>query len=516
MQPLSAMPFYYLDNFRVMLETLRARDADLLAPRELEFMDQFSRLEQSSQALLVRMIMRKGPLFRADRLAYGEIGDTGAAIEPLIHRGWVDDKPTLTLAHVFRLFGKADVAAYLGLHARRAKESKAALMQGLQARLGEPQEYARCHAAFGTVYGLNIGPLCDRLVLMFFGNFRQDLTEFVLADLGVFRYETTWRLAPSRPFPSRRHVDDFHRLYECREMLHESREMPHESRDLAGIDAKIPPPIEGCDWLEERRQKLRFQLAREFERAANAARARELYATCTHREAAKRLERLLRAESGAPRARVPRAVVPTFELAIGKAEDGTSVEFGVRDHLLAEGEGTEVHYVENGLINSLFGLLCWPAIFAPVPGAFFHPFHNAPADLSSTGFAERRRREFAACFEELERGTYRDTILRRFADRHGIASPFVAWGLVDEAMLLLACECIPAPHLALWFQWILRDIKAHKAGFPDLVQFWPRERRYRLIEVKGPGDRLQDNQVACLGYMLQHDMPVSVCRVRWL
>jgi hypothetical protein len=61
MQPLSAMPFYYLDNFRVMLETLRARDADVLAPHELEFMDHFSRLEKCSRALLVRMIMRKGP-----------------------------------------------------------------------------------------------------------------------------------------------------------------------------------------------------------------------------------------------------------------------------------------------------------------------------------------------------------------------------------------------------------------------------------------------------------------------
>jgi len=510
MQPLSAMPFYYLDNFRVMLETLRARDADVLAPHELEFMDHFSGLEKCSRALLVRMIMRKGPFFRADRLTYAEIGDTCAAIRPLIDLGWVEDKPTLTLADVFRLFGKADVAAYLGLDAGRAKESKAALLASLQAQLGEPQRYERCHAELGTVYGLTIGTLCDRLVLMFFGNFRQDLTEFVLADLGVFRYETAWQLAPSRPFPSRRHVDDFHRLYECREML-------HENRDLAEIDAKIPPSIEGCDWLEERRQKLRFQLAREFERADNGTRARELYETCTYRGAPKRLERLRRVADGAPRARVPRAVVPTFELAIGKSEDGTSVEFGVRDYLLAaEGEGTEVHYVENGLINSLFGLLCWPAIFAPVPGAFFHPFHNGPADLSSAGFVERRRQEFAACFEELERGTYRETILRRFANRYGIASPFVDWGLVNEAMLLLACECIPAPHLVLWFQWIVRDIKAHTAGFPDLVQFWPRERRYRLIEVKGPGDRLQDNQVACLGYMLQHDMPVSVCRVQWL
>jgi hypothetical protein len=503
-------PFYYLDNFRVMLETLQARDGDLLISEELGFVEDFSRLDKPSRALLVRMIMRKGPLFRADRLRYAEIGDTERAVQPLIDRGWVQDKPVLTLANVFRLFGKADVAAYLGLETRQARESKAALMASLEAQLADPQPYERCRAALGKVYGLEIGKLCERLVLMFFGNFRQDLSEFVLADLGVFRYENMWSLAPSRPFASRRHVDDFHRLYECREML-------HAGHDLAVIDAAVPPSITGCDWLEERRQKLRFQIAREFERAGDGVRALELYSTCTYREAHGRLVRLRRAASGAPRVRVPRTAVPTFELTIEKSEEGTSVEYGVRDHLLtAEGEETDVHYVENGLINSLFGLLCWPAVFAPIPGAFFHPFHSGPADLSTAGFFERRREEFAACFEELERGTYRETILRRFNDRYGIASPFVAWGLVDEAMLRMAFACIPAQHLALWFKWMVKDIRANKAGFPDLVQFWPRERRYRLIEVKGPGDRLQDNQVACLGYMLQHDMPVSVCRVRWL
>src|SRR5690606_15507938 len=49
-----------------------------------------------------------------------------------------------------------------------------------------------------------------------------------------------------------------------------------------------------------------------------------------------------------------------------------------------------VYYVENTLINGLFGLLCWDAIFAPLPGAFFNPFQRAPADLHSTNFRERR------------------------------------------------------------------------------------------------------------------------------
>ncbi len=38
--------------------------------------------------------------------------------------------------------------------------------------------------------------------------------------------------------------------------------------------------------------------------------------------------------------------------------------------------------------------------------------------------------------------------------------------------------------------------------------------RYRMVEVKGPGDRLQDNQRRFLEFCTLHKMPVSVCPVR--
>ena len=63
---------------------------------------------------------------------------------------------------------------------------------------------------------------------------------------------------------------------------------------------------------------------------------------------------------------------------------------------------------------------------------------------------------------------------------------------------------------------ILSDIRANRCGLPDLVQFWPAERRYRLIEVKGPGDRLQDNQIRWLTFCVAQGIPVSVCHVTWL
>ncbi|MES2350916.1 MAG: VRR-NUC domain-containing protein, partial [Pseudomonadota bacterium] len=33
--------------------------------------------------------------------------------------------------------------------------------------------------------------------------------------------------------------------------------------------------------------------------------------------------------------------------------------------------------------------------------------------------------------------------------------------------------------------------------------------------VKGPGDRLQDNQLRWIAYCAAHEMPVSVCYLQW-
>src|SRR5690554_8220282 len=74
-------------------------------------------------------------------------------------------------------------------------------------------------------------------------------------------------------------------------------------------------------------------------------------------------------------------------LTLPKPEAG-SVEWAVLMHLGTD--AAPVFYVENTLINALFGLLCWPVIFKPIPGAFFHPFHIGPADLTREDFVPPR------------------------------------------------------------------------------------------------------------------------------
>ena len=75
--------------------------------------------------------------------------------------------------------------------------------------------------------------------------------------------------------------------------------------------------------------------------------------------------------------------------------------------------------------------------------------------------------------------------------------------------------CIPPAHLRKWCERILLDVKENHTGFPDLIRFWPAEKRYQMIEVKGPGDRLQDNQLRWIDYCAAHGMPVSVCYLQW-
>ena len=156
-------PYYYLANFETALEWVRTRSADLLDMPELGFIDEFTTLPRASRALLARMVMRKGTLFRSDKLRYPEIGCPDAAAAVLIERGWVDGNPRLDLEQLFGLYGKAELAQMFGQPAAagwRKAELLAALLPGRE----QPQALSDWHPeAAGRVYELRVMPLCERV-----------------------------------------------------------------------------------------------------------------------------------------------------------------------------------------------------------------------------------------------------------------------------------------------------------------------------------------------------------------
>ena len=536
-------PFYYLENFRQVLSWIGQRYDDLLDAHERQFIEDFSQLSQPAQALLVRMVMRKGTLFRVSKLVYAEIGDVRDAAATLLDYGWVDPEPALDLQALFSLLRKDELSLCFKAHGVKSAEKKADLLERLLPLYQQPQPLIAWFADFDDrVFALEVMPLCDRLRLLYFGNLYQEWSEFVLADLGIYRYEKVEFSMASRGINQRSDIDTCLQLHSCRQALDEATALEELAGQALSIQTDNP-------WLSMRRAKLLHRIGYQAERAQEWALALSVYAQSSYPGARVRsirvLERseqyaeamalLLHAQSmpendeesqhllriaprlqrklgqGSVRKRTAR-VVERLDLSVLPLPDH-SVERLIQLHLAEE--GSEVHYVENALINSLFGLLCWPAVFAPLPGAFFHPFHSAPSDLYSPDFYQRRAELFDDCLAQLDDERYLVAIQRHYETKFGLQSPFVFWGALTPHLLDQALQCLPAQHLKRWFRRLLQDIKANRTGMPDLIQFYPEQRRYRMIEVKGPGDRLQDNQLRWLDFCAEHQMPVVVCYVQW-
>ena len=556
--------YYYLHNFQRALAWVGERYADLLDADEHRFLADFQALPQASQALMVRMLMRRGPWFRASRLVYEEIGSAVDAAAPLVSLGWLDALAPMSLDELFGLHTKPELCGLFAGSASGPESSpqsgpdsglplerplkpsarKADLLDALRAAHDTPRPYAEWFpGAQEPVWRVMVGDLCERFRLMFFGNLHQDWSEFVLADLGVFQYEAVPFDASSRAFQTRADVDAYLVLHACRTAL-------DDGADIAALLVTVQGCVSQNAWLEKRRAKVLLRIGQACERARDWTAAQAAYEHCAYlgarhrrirvhermgrydealalalqardapeseeesQRVARMLPRLYRAIGQGRPTRAPAHAVPRTDLTLQRPATPASVEFVTRDHL--HQDDAPVHYVENALLNSLFGLLCWPAVFAPLPGAFFHPFQRGPADLDAPDFHERRQALFADCLAQLDTPVYRDLILQRYADKAGVQSPFVFWGALSETLLTQALDCLPAAHLKLVFTRLLRDVKTNRSGLPDLIRFWPAERRYELIEVKGPGDKLQDNQIRWLQYCVAHGMPVRVCHVTW-
>ncbi len=542
-------PLYYLENFETVVSWVHTHHGDLLSAAERDCLKALTGLTRPARALLVRMVMRSGDCFRLDKLRYPELGapEPRAAAE-LVRHGWLEADPLLPATELLRLFTLRELrpalAGRMATAGLKTSASKAALRTALMQQQPNPLPLHHWSAHLDAeVLRVRHGALFDRLRLMFFGNLRQSWSDFVLVELGHHRYEPVPLSAESRAFGTRAEVDCYLLLHDCRERL-DAGEAP------ATVWQDAPERLDN-PWLETRRARLLFELGKLAERGGDTALALTAFEQSGHRQARLRqlrllerlkeyrqawtlahealglyageergLERILKRlakKLERPAQPVPvRPAIETVTLTLAP-QPGHSVEGSAMNHL--HSDDAPVFYVENTLFNGLFGLLCWEALFAPLPGAFFHPFHPGPVDLYREDFVARRQTLFDRCLARLSDGRYQQHLWQTWSAKQGITNRFVIWPVLSEDLLQLALDCIPASHLRLIFERKLRNLREYRSGFPDLIRFRPGqpdpERRYEMIEVKGPGDRLQDHQQRWLEFFIANGISASVCHVRW-
>lgn len=396
---------------------------------------------------------------------------------------------------------------------------------------------------YGQLYCVNSQDVLNTFILLFFGNSRQDLKEFVLQDLGLFRYEEYTIDHRHRIFKTREELNQYQLLVYLREQL----ALAESIDDLHDLATQIPITVPS-EILLHRKSRLCNKIADTLAKRKNYSLALDLYSKShlapsrerqirllekqgMHNEAweilqaiaqdpvneqelhiAERISARLAKKLGKVHLKTLTVQLPERRLSLNRVDQALNVEEITRLHFHTN--AAPCLYVENQLLLGLFGLWLWPEIFKGVDGAFANPFQSAPLDMYEPSFTAKRP-AIEKLFELFETNIYRDHIKTLWNTKYGISNHFVNWQFLKEELLDLALENIPAEHLKHIFQRILFDIKNNRSGLPDLIQFFPETKSYLMIEVKGPGDRIQDNQRLWFNFFAKHKIPAEVVYVNW-
>ncbi len=528
-------PDYYLQNFRTVVDGVWARYDDLLTIEERERLARFRRLSADAQMLYVRLLSRKGAWFRADKLNYSEIGDVPRAATELTAAGLLEIDGEIPSDELGRLLTKPEIRRLYPDMPASTGMRKADLVAEMAER---PRPALPFH-----IYRVRGNGLWDVLNLLFFGTLRQDLTEFILVDLGIVRYEAYELTRRDRPFQSREQVDAWLRFGELRERHRQRR----EAGDLQAAVAVAKALPGSYPWrrLERKRQRLINRIARDLERLDRLEEAQALYAQTdqppsrerrtrvlaklgrldealeldeamraaprseAEAEAAERLHRQLRRQRGE---RVPRpqpTAFPRRKLTLPPSDQ--SVEWATLAHF--EAEGWVGYYCENRLLNGLFGLAFWDIIFTPQPDAFHNRFQRGPADMFTPDFVTQRQDPIERRLSELENASAWAELVATYDHKWGLANHWVRWEALPRELVARAVATIPAEILAGLMQRLLFDPRANRRGHPDLMLFAGAD--YCWVEVKGPGDQLQPHQARWLAEFERLGANYLVCDVEF-
>ena len=540
---------YYLDNVLTLFAHVERIYADILEPAQLEFLEDFAGLGEDAKKLCIRLLNRSGEWFRRDKLNYREIACMDAALDELVRKAFIELDGEIEYPALLSLFTKPElfdrVADKSGLAKLRRNELDAFLLQQ------DDAQYFRALAASGSLIRILRQDQYQICQMLFFGNLNQSMTDFVLRDLGLYQYERYNIDHDHRPYRSTLEIQQHWLLYQL-----EARFELCDSSDRSQLDEiarLIPDDIAPRAPAYRKSERLRYEIARQLERIGDPQAALALYRQCRQPPSRERIARihdqldqqrqalddciqiieqpideqeiqfacmfaarLIRRHGFAPLPAVERQrITHQPEIVELELEYRDSVELAVAEYYNAVDAADSCFYLENSLFNGVLGLLIWEVVFAPLPGAFYNPFQYRPSDFYRPDFCAVRRDLLARTWASIDSNDDIWRIVsRRWQQKLGVMNPLVNWQNLDLDIVERALERIGFADWRAIFDRILNDLRGNRAGFPDLVHF-PAAGGYCLIEVKGPGDSLQQNQQRWMQYFRDHDIPHRLARVAW-
>ncbi|KAF3613406.1 Fanconi-associated nuclease 1 -like protein, partial [Capsicum annuum] len=198
-------------------------------------------------------------------------------------------------------------------------------------------------------------------------------------------------------------------------------------------------------------------------------------------------------------------------------EDGErcGVEDLALEYYAGEGGCWQGVHTESGIWLTIFGILMWDVLFADVPNVFRTKFQIAPLDLETDSFYEARKGLVEALLDKIEHGMAEELLIMSWESHVGTACRGVNWDKHSLSELRAAVTCIGGICLASICRNLAQDYRSWSSGMPDLL-LWRFHDDYsgeaKLVEVKGPRDRLSEQQRAWLLFLMDCGFTVEVCK----
>lgn len=525
---------YYAENLLTVVRTVLRRYGDLLDSSERCFGARILALPAPALRLYARLIGRRGPLIREDRLVYAEVGDLQAALRCLADAGLLERCPEAPGTDLCGLMRRPELEMLFAPELAHAPPggAKAERVAWVAARIPAAFLRWRLRRLF-TWLAVASSDHLDLYRLLFFGDRRQDLTTFVMRDLGVHRYEPIELCRETRLFADRSSLTrylDLTAMHDEVAGLGKRPDIENCAEQVQELVARLGDEIDNRT-LERRRSRVLNQLGRNLERAganqwalrcfglSTLAPARERRMRILHRLGDRGgVERLRRevlsdpettmeadfATRFARRGRRPAMATTEVEL---DAVPAVPIERYAAGLCTASG-GTAWH-LENNLPMAIFALAYWSWMFAPVEGAFLHPFQVGPQDLFWPDFFAARAN---ICRDPLT-GPLKARLKRAARAKAGTANRLFSWHRCPLEVVETVLDAVPEADLRALLEIVRDDLAGKRSGFPDLtVVYGPG--RYEFVEVKGPTDQLQAHQHLWIQALRARGLPVRVLRFR--
>lgn len=547
-------PKYYLDNFRFVLGFVQNLYQSILVSVEQEFLKNFARLSEDAQCLFVRFSNRRGTFFKVNSLYYPELDDIPAALNELLEAGFIEN---LNGDHA----GRSDEVINLF-----SKPELLLLTQALGSEYPPPKSIRKPDLVRWLLHEYTFDDLLEvieasepvikvahesevmMMKFLFFGNRYDDMTEFVIRDLGHVKFQSFQEENFSVRFETRKDVEDKLMISLTGETFHEQKDElpPEEIYDwfmnwqggLVGELSEVALPsyrrliLKVGAWLE--RKKLHEQALTVYQLTDHApsrerrtrllqrvGAAEEALALCKDmisnpQNADERFFGLdYKEKIQSKKKRVVRRTTQALQAA--EAVDipisyRFRVELGVMEYYRAREKNAI--FSENEPWRALFGLVFWDIIYDTNVRAIHHPLQRVPSDFFLPDFFIKREVLLRDRLRELRQAeAFAERVISTYHDKLGTANVLVAWyeGLLEAVLLIV--EYLTPDQLHTILLEMAQNLRENTRGFPDLL-VWEAE-HYDFIEVKSPTDHLSAQQLHWQHFFSSIGVNSKVLRVNW-